>query len=265
MNKNTAIILFSIVIIFLTVYLRNVVVGKSGTKAGNEQRITTPAPTKPQSESTLSLDFELNGVETRVVWLKVQNSKNILLYPNFSESLTSDQAKENNLCSSLISGGFYTQENTPIGLFVTEGRQISSHAHNQLLNGVFSINYDQQPKITSFLPDENLRLGLQSGPILVKEVEIVDISQTNEESARRDVVAISEDDEIIFLVFYHEGSVFMGPKLTELPEAVLIVSEKIGLDVQYALNFDGGSASAFYSQDNKLTEITSIGSYFCIK
>ncbi|MCH7641401.1 phosphodiester glycosidase family protein [Patescibacteria group bacterium] len=264
MNKNNAIILFSIVIIFLTVYLRNIVSGQSNPN-DTQSQISSPTPASPQSKSTLTLDLEINEKKIRVLWLKIEDSGRIQLFSNFSESLTSDQAIENNPCSSLISGGFYTQENTPIGLFVTEGRQISSHSQNKLLNGVFSINYDQKPKITSFLPEENLRLGLQSGPILVNEAGSINIPQVKEEYARRVVVAISEDDEIIFMVFYDKDSVFMGPKLTELPEAVLTVSEKIGVGVKNALNLDGGSASAFYSQDIKLRELTPLGSYFCIK
>lgn len=264
MNRNRITFIVSAFIIILAIYLRSIVVGQSDS--GNSSTTPlSPTPINPQSESILSLDIDIEGKHTKALWIKVENLDDLFLYPNFSDSLTSELAKENNLCSELINGGFYTQENTPIGLFVSEGRQIASFSKNQLLNGVFSINYDGVPKITNDLPLENLRLGLQTGPVLLENGQKKDLSKTKEESARRAVVAINDKKEVYFLILYKEGSVFMGPTISKLPEIILEFSDKLGLNLQDAANLDGGSASAFHSQGFKLNELTPLGSYFCIK
>lgn len=167
-------------------------------------------------------------------------------------------------CKSLISAGFYTNENKPIGLFVYEGRKIKNLIANNLFNGIFSININNEAKITNEIKYENLRVGLQSGPIIMKDGESIALNVKNDKKSRRIVVAISDLKEIIFFVFYNKESVFTGPYLKDLPYALKLSEEKIGIKISDAINLDGGTASSFYTEYLNLSELTPIGSYFCL-
>ncbi|MFV1917617.1 MAG: phosphodiester glycosidase family protein [Patescibacteria group bacterium] len=259
-NKSKALFLISILVILGVIFLRNLV-----SLQNDEEQKLSPSPTVIQTENPKTTDLTINEEEFKVAWVKIGDTKNLKLFPNFTEKLTAKKAKENTQCSTLISGGFYTEDSTPTGLFISEGRQLKSHIRNQLFDGVFSIDYNEKPKITSFFPEENLRLGLQTGPTLMKDGESTSLNLVSDKPARRVVIALTEDHSIVFLAFYKKDSVFLGPKLENLPVSVKYTSDKIGLKIVDALNLDGGSASAFITKDTQLSELTPIGSYFCIR
>jgi len=72
-------------------------------------------------------------------------------------------------------------------------------------------------------------------------------------------------DEIIFMVFFLKDSPTHGPYLDEMPSILKSISDKTGIKFKYALNLDGGLASAFQTDFLRLKEAVRIGSFFCIK
>ncbi len=87
----------------------------------------------------------------------------------------------------------------------------------------------------------------------------------HDEPARRTIAAKTRDNTYVFLTVYDENSVFGGPLLSDLPSAVEEISNREEFRIADAINLDGGSASAFYNGDANLSELTSVGSIFCIK
>ena len=77
------------------------------------------------------------------------------------------------------------------------------------------------------------------------------------------VVGITKKGETIFLVLYDPENTWSGPKLADTPGVLSGVIER--LQLTDALNLDGGSASAFIRGDLSLEELTSVGSFFCVK
>ncbi len=261
-NTSIALLLFLFLLIIggiLKISFNN---PESGAINSNSPTPTSiPASIPPAN----SVDLEFNDNQYSVSWLKVDSADRLFLYPNFADKLSSSEAVSNNNCISLVSAGFYTKEATPIGLFITEGRQLKSKVENTLFNGIFSILYSGESAISGNVSDENTRVALQSGPILMRDGNVDNLSLVNDESARRVVLGITEENDVIFFIFYKKGSVFIGPSLTNLPELVKLASEKAGVQVVDAINLDGGGASAFYTGGIKLSEISPIGSFFCIK
>ena len=76
-------------------------------------------------------------------------------------------------------------------------------------------------------------------------------------------MATTKEGKVIFIVAYTKGNPLSGPRLTELPEIIDELSKNAKLDIVDALNLDGGSHSAFLTKSFQLTEISTIGSYFC--
>lgn len=224
-----------------------------------------PSPTPAPKKSTQIIDFEKDGVPPQAAWLKTTRLTNLFLYPNFKERLSAQELFKQKGCRSLVSAGFYTKENEPIGLFITEGEQIKNRVESRLFDGIFSVDRNNEAKISLQTPQENVRLALQSGPVLIKDGKVLKLQIKEDKSARRVVLALNKTGEVYFLAIFNKDSVFEGPLLAELPRVVKSLEEKMDVEFLGALNLDGGSASAFYSDFLSLSELTPIGSFFCIR
>lgn len=164
-----------------------------------------------------------------------------------------------------MNGGFYSKQNTHLGLFVSNFETISRFSQNSLLNGFLSIDSADKITISADLPSATPRLGLQSGPLITRNGESLNLSINNDEPNRRIAAGTTRDNKLIFLVFYRDSAEFEGPLLGKLPEIINLFKKQTGIDIVDAINLDGGSASVFVSNYDLLRELTMIGSYFCIK
>lgn len=197
------------------------------------------------------------------VWITVRALDKLFLYPNFEEKLNSSVAAQEYNCAHLVSGGFFRDSNIPIGLFITEGVKISEAEENSLFNGFFSVK-NNFPAITTITPT-NPRLAIQSGPILILNGNAQTLSLKNDENARRIVVALNSEGQVLFLAVYDKENIRRGPKLAELPEVLLDIQKNFDLKVVSALNLDGGTHSVFLTDIAKLPETSVFGSFFCVK
>lgn len=225
-----------------------------------------PAKTEVRENNPKKVvDFDFEDQELGVAWIEVEAPEQLELHANFEERLTGEEAFEKNKCKSLVSAGFYTKENTPLGLFVSKGIMLEDQKQNNFINGFLTINYFDIPRITFEYPKDLLKIGLQSGPILIENSFDEQLSIINDENARRVVAAVTGENSLVFLIIYGKENVFDGPYLSDLPQVLKVIEEKIKIIFADAINLDGGTASAFYTDDFKLSELSPIGSYFCVK
>jgi exopolysaccharide biosynthesis protein len=216
-----------------------------------------------------AIDVESNDSAVRVVWAEVADPQKIALYPNFGARESAAELFAKNQCRSLVNGGFYGKDGQPIGLFVSEGERRGEKIVDDFFDGFLIITKDGKARLLSALPvdlpHESVRIALQSGPWLIRNGRPQQTSVRGDKFARRIVVARTTKNTILFLVVFDPQNVFSGPKLTELPKILLKFGEESGISLKEALNLDGGSASAFYTDSLQIPERTYIGSFFCIK
>lgn len=210
-------------------------------------------------------DILHNGVTYRAQWFEVENAEQIFLGNNLVEKLPASKIYQSQNCQYLINAGFYTTDDKPIGYFLSDGKVLRSEIVNSTFNGFFSTNDFATPRITNALPSDHLMLALQSGPILIENSFFQKISINNDKPARRSIVATTGENNTVFIVIYDPESQFNGPFLSDLPEILKAFQLKVNLVFADALNLDGGTASAFYAPETSLSELSPIGSYFCIK
>lgn len=222
------------------------------------------APTVTPSAWKQSIVIDFNGVLIRISWTIVQ-PKDVELYSNLTEQHLSEQIKVDKSCSVLISGGFYSEENTHLGLFVSNFEAISQSIQNALLNGFIWINADNKITINADPPNTTPRLGLQSGPLLIQNNEPLPLAIKNDEPKRRIVAGITSENKLIFLAFYRDSAEYEGPMLEKLPEIIDLFKKQTDIQIVDAINLDGGSHSMFISNYDLLRESAIAGSYFCIK
>ena len=215
---------------------------------------------KVQGVSTLKLGNE----EFVVSVVKVDDPSRIKLYPNFSDQKTSEEIINEGMCKNLISGGFYSETYSPIGLFISERKIINYREQNATFNGFFVLSEGNIPEILNEVREEEYRIGLQSGPILFLNSNPLTLSLKNDERARRNIIAVNKDSDVLFITVYKYDSVFSGPTLLSLPGILTSIQELTGEKIVSALNLDGGAASTFWGEGVILRELSPIGSYFCI-
>ena len=265
MNKVRRISFLTIIVLFLIVVfliLTSVSRQKTYDNKGPspQQKPITVSPTQTDERSTDSVPIE-GGLTFN--WIIVRDPKKVTLHSNLLEKLSSFEAKKKNSCLHLINAGFYTKEDKHVGLFISAGEKLSESKESQLFNGYFSITSDGKPSITRF--PSFARLALQSGPILMEKKQPAVLKLENDNPARRIVLAITQEDNLVFLVIYNKKSVFDGPLLSQVPGLLKNLNKDTSLEIVDALNLDGGTASSFISGSVNLRELTRIGSYFCVK
>jgi len=232
------------------------------------QSTKTPADSpsvlgNPFVQDALTLEFKNQSL--KVVWQIITNAGDIALHSNFENTLSATSARQQNNCSLLVNGGFYTTSFEPTGLFISNRELVKDRVQAPLTNGFFTINEFDTPRITANLPKDKLVHALQSGPLLIENSLKQKTTNTQDKNARRMIVATTGENKVVFLSIYSPQSAFNGPLLVDTPEILKLFEEKTGIQIADALNLDGGSASAFINDEVILTELSPLGSYFCVK
>lgn len=205
------------------------------------------------------------GDTTYQVNLAVVDTHNLLLIPNFTEKKIAKNIYEENKCKLLANGGFYSEDNKPIGLFISNRERLSDFAQNSLFNGFLTINDFETPRITSQLPEDQLIIGLQAGPMLQENDSEHTLKLARDKAARRMVAAVTGENKLIFMAIYRSEAVFSGPFLKDLPGIISQLEKEADIEIADAINLDGGAASAFIFGQTNLSEASPVGSFFCAK
>ena len=258
--------LFIFIFIILLIFAAFFYLKKSATQTPSSNKVLSAveAPTTTPVAWKQSTVINVDGIPIRISWAKVKPEE-VELYSNLKEQKLSEEIKVDKSCQILVSGGFYSKENTHLGLFITNFETISPPLQNSTLNGFLWISSDGTITISSDFPIISPRLALQSGPLLTLNGQSLVLSMNNDESSRRIVAATTGDNELYFFAVYRDRSDYQGPLLKKLPEIINLFKKQTSIDIVDAINLDGGSASVFITNYDLLRELAHIGSYFCIR
>ncbi len=208
----------------------------------------------------------------RIYQQKIADPDLLTLIPNFSEKKTAQQIMNEYECTYGVNAGFYTPDDTPLGLFYVNGKYINKVPHrNPMFNGyvhktnsgLFLIT-DEAPHYTA----NALDFAFQSGPFFRPEKKLL---LTSDEPARRILIGQVDANNFFFVAITEEGNNYSGPYLSDVPEIInryniSLRAQRSSGQLLYLLNLDGGSASAFFGKDGTvLSELVTIGSFLCAK
>ena len=224
--------------------------------------IAIPTPTQEaQKENTVFV----NGTAYTYDYFTVTDPATLSLIPNFSKKEDAKKLFDENGCTSAINGGFYDTANKPLGEFQVNGTYYSGQIQSDLVNGFVWAVASDSAMISSDLPYASYRYAMQTGPILLFDGNVMPLSIHNDVGARRMIAAKNMENQLVFLAIYNGDSVFDGPKLADVPQIVQTISAKEHLNIADAINLDGGDASVFYSAKTSLSELSPVGSLFCVQ
>jgi uncharacterized protein YigE (DUF2233 family) len=229
----------------------------------------TPTPSlKPNPTETPVSKISLKSGTFRYNYRQINKNEILTLIPNFDKQLDSDQIIKNNNCLFGINGGFYLPENKPLGLFEINSTKLGKYSSSLTFNGFLRQSSDNHLTILDYDTLLNLSSSsnfvLQSGP-LYKLNQSPKTNFADTKAARRHLIAEdSEGNMFIFSIFGTESN-YDGPTLNEIYEFFENPQIKKITNFTVALNLDGGSASAFYDQNQNIhvREIKPLGSFLC--
>lgn len=224
--------------------------------------IATPSPLPTKIEKRVQ-SVSYKNEQYAYSYFIVQNPANLSLIPNFSHPKDAESLMSENNCTSVINGGFYDKQNKPLGFFQANEKEFGAKLDSELVNGFVWADASGSALISTELPTLTFRFALQTGPVLIFNGKVQPLRINNDTPSRRMIAARNND--LLFLTVYNENSVYEGPLLGDLPQIIRLISDKESLGIEDAINLDGGTASAFYTGDTKLSELTSVGSLFCQK
>lgn len=232
-----------------------------------ESVIVKPTPAV-LGEPTSSLELRTVHIPHGDLPLTIQVSsviraEDITLHSNLNKTETSVEIMTQQSCDLLINGTFYTTENTHGGLFISEYEEVQPFQRNSTYNSIFSINDLDTPRITSLVPQDKLRIALQTGPLLWTNGKPTVLKMKTDKPARRMIAGVTGENKVVFITMYGTKSVFTGPYLEDVPALLSQINDELDLSLADATNLDGGTASVFTTQSFSLPEASSIGSYFC--
>lgn len=227
------------------------------SQSGSDSDVPTPT-------QKILPSISIHGDQYNYAYFQVSDAANLSLVPNFSDKLPAATIATRHQCASGINGGFYDTSDAPLGLFIVNGEKQSAAIQSELFNGFFSIDTQGTPRISSVAPTAG-RLALQTGPLLYMDGKPLPLRIQNDEHDRRIGVAITAKGTVLFFSFFKQEAQFTGPLLSEMPLAVVALSQNENIDIQEALNLDGGSASSYFDGTTSLSELRPVGSMFCLK
>ena len=255
----------SLLYIFFVLAIGLAILGRAFIGRGATDSATlAPAKGVGQTDANL-VSITWQDKNYQAYYVKVDETSKVDLIANFEEKLTAEQIKVKYNCASLVSGGFYTTDAKPTGFFLSDEKTLRNFANSKLFDGVLSVNDFATPRITRSIPQDHLKFGLQTGPILLENAALIKLSLNSDEPARRVLAAVTGENILYFIVIFNPEQVYDGPYLADLPGILSEIGKQTGISFADAVNLDGGSASAFYAGEKTFSELSSVGSAFCIK
>ncbi|MEM1158530.1 MAG: phosphodiester glycosidase family protein [Verrucomicrobiota bacterium] len=163
-------------------------------------------------------------------------------YASLKEALVSNE------CFAGINGGFFELDPfSPIGYLVVDGEVLSKRPDKSWMHGLVMVENGkmQLDDMDVLLPEVKPEQALQSGPCLIEAGAIDSYLLPGQRARRSFIVRGSSEGWMI--------GVSSRICLFDLAEVLLSPPVKELIQVQYALNLDGGSSSGMYLEQSGKT------------
>lgn len=143
-----------------------------------------------------------------------------------------------------VNGGYFLADRTPLGLMVSRGSTVHGWEASKILTGVMAVPAKGAPRVmrnAEFRPG-GVREALQAGPFLVDHGKAVAGLNATRPAERTVVIADRKGVTALLTT---------GPlTLAELASALATPGILPGLEIDRALNLDGGSSTALWVATN---------------
>lgn len=183
------------------------------------------------------------------------------------DSLSIKESMEKIQATAAFNGSFYDKQFHPLGLLISSGKLIFPFTKSQLMNGIFTIDQDQNAKLYSdqeFQENQSALLpkisfAIQAGPILIDRDGKIAIDQSNNIKAGRTAIGLDQDNNIV-LIMLRQSLLNQDNSQTLYDFAKTISSSKefSNLGLHSVINLDGGNSSGLAINDRYFPELEKV-------
>ncbi|MGL5830805.1 MAG: phosphodiester glycosidase family protein [Candidatus Altimarinota bacterium] len=166
-----------------------------------------------------------------------------------------------------FNGTYYTEDFQPTGLLLSNNKPLYPLVKGELINGVFTINQNAQPKLYTYEQFQNaqadlipeLEFAIQSGPILINEAGEIIVSEENKVEAGRTIIGLDNDNQII-VIELRQTLLNSQNKLPLFELAKILKNDPAfsELGLHSVLNLDGGRSSGLSFESQSFPEYESV-------
>ena len=217
----------------------------------------TPAPDPPKS-------VEIDAGKFEYRYFTVSGDEGLGLVYNYANKIAAEDLIKAYGCTKAINGGFYDFDSSPLGLVISDFRQLADNRPNKLFDGYLYVTREGRAGIAEKPVYANVKDEVQTGPVLVVNGREKAMTSTLR-PARRMVAVEQANGQMVFMTVFVANSRLDGPALSDLAKAVLEIGEGEGWSIDRAINLDGGSASVFFDGHDLIGELQPVGSLWCVK
>lgn len=178
-----------------------------------------------------------------------------------SKSIQEIHQENNSLLS--FNGTYYTEDFQPTGLLISQGKPLYPLVKGELINGIFTIDQNAQPKLYTYQEFQDaqadlipqLDFAVQSGPILIDPSGEIIVSPDNKVEAGRTILGLDNDNQII-VIELRQTLLDSKNKLPLYQLAELLKNDEAfqELGLHSVINLDGGRSSGMAFQDQYFPE-----------
>ena len=225
----------------------------------------TPETEEISTQDVVGKVINYMGVNYRYLAILSVNPENIYLIPNYKQKLKSNELMQENECIGGINGGFYGTNDEPIGWLLVEGKLLNEAKDSQLFNGYILLDNKGKLYISQSMKKGDIKYGLQTGPMLINNKIPEVLNMAEDRLSRRSVMVEEIGGKVSFISVFNDQNYESGPTLGDLGGIIKEIANLEKIDINNAINLDGGRASAIYTKTDNITETEHVGSWWCIK
>ena len=213
-------------------------VGDAGAAWTITESQTEPSSAAGIGHQRLVANDRANGMDATLDFARVSPKSGklrVIDNPGGSQDLA-DAMRANNGVAG-VNGGYFDENFSPLGLRVIDGKMSSPLSKGRLLSGVMT-GSDALVRIlrrSEFSPSTKSAVAIQCGPFLVDHGRPVP-GLESQRPARRTFAAVTNTNEVML-------GVTSDLSLQQLSSVLAGLTD---LNIQRALNLDGGSSTAFW-------------------
>jgi len=181
------------------------------------------------------------------------------------QALNLQQIHQQNHSVFSFNGGFFSEKFEPTGLLISQGQELSPLIKADLIDGVFTINQNNQPKLYQYhqykkLQSElKLQFAIQNGPILIDDQGNIAIDNKIVKKANRTAIGITKDNQVVVIIDRQTIlDTDKSPTLYQFADLIKNSSELKQLGIHSVLNLDGGPSTSLSINDQYFPELEKI-------
>jgi len=223
----------------------------------------------PDSQNNNGLNFQELKINHASVYLaEIETAKlqlQIIQNTDTHNAQNIQEIHQQNKSVFSFNGGFFSEDFHPTGLLISEGKELAPLVKADLLDGIFTIDQNNQPKLYSYSefktkrPSLQLQFAIQNGPTLIDDQGNLAISNKSIKKANRTALGITKDQQLVVIID-RETILDIDKSLTLYQFADLIKNstELKDLGIHSVLNLDGGPSTGLIINDQYFPELDDI-------